>query len=183
MDNKQTELVEGQVVLTQAQIYQREYYKKRREEIAQNRRQRYHTDPEYRAKVVEKARAQAAERSVHRKMNPKPHRRNKPMNEREQEIVIDGEPRLVRLFAIGGLARVLNRTTQTIRKWETEQLIPLAMYRDDSGRRWYTEDQVALLGRMLEKHYKGLMQFDKAAFKKELEQEWKAMPEGVVIYK
>lgn len=105
------------------------------------------------------------------------------MNEREQEIVIDGEPRLVRLFAIGGLARVLNRTTQTIRKWETEQLIPLAMYRDDSGRRWYTEDQVALLGRMLEKHYKGLMQFDKAAFKKELEQEWKAMPEGVVIYK
>lgn len=57
--------------------------------------------------------------------------------------VINGEE--VKLYYIGEVARRLCRTPVTVRKWESEGIIPKAWFNDKNGRRLYTEEQVRLL--------------------------------------
>lgn len=49
-------------------------------------------------------------------------------------------------FPIGELARRMNRSPQTIRKWEREGIIPEAL-RDPTGRRVYLESHIAAIVR------------------------------------
>ena len=46
-----------------------------------------------------------------------------------------------RMYKIGELARELDRSTLTIKKWEESGLIPKAK-RDSRGWRYYTEDDI-----------------------------------------
>ena len=54
-------------------------------------------------------------------------------------VVINGEE--YETFSIGELARRLNRTSQTVRNWEYDGIIPEAL-RDPTGRRVYTLEHV-----------------------------------------
>jgi len=54
-----------------------------------------------------------------------------------------------RIYRIGELARELDRSTLTIKKWEESGLIPKAK-RDSRGWRYYTEDDVNEIKRILE---------------------------------
>ena len=56
-----------------------------------------------------------------------------------------------RIFRIGELARELDRSTLTIKKWEESGLIPAAK-RDSRGWRYYTEDDIKEIKRILEEH-------------------------------
>lgn len=49
------------------------------------------------------------------------------------------------LFPISELAKALGRTTQTVRKWETNKVIPKAVFRDSSKRRLYSKEQIELI--------------------------------------
>jgi DNA-binding transcriptional MerR regulator len=56
-----------------------------------------------------------------------------------------------RIYRIGELAKELDRSTLTIKKWEESGLIPKAK-RDSRGWRYYTEDDINAIRNILEKH-------------------------------
>jgi len=56
-----------------------------------------------------------------------------------------------RIYRIGELAKELDRSTLTIKKWEENGLIPKAR-RDSRGWRYYTEDDISRIREILEKH-------------------------------
>lgn len=56
------------------------------------------------------------------------------------ELVLNGEK--VTMYSIGEIARRLGRDPQTIRKWERDGVIPVAMFRDVKNRRMYTQEQI-----------------------------------------
>jgi DNA-binding transcriptional MerR regulator len=56
-----------------------------------------------------------------------------------------------RTYRIGELAKELDRSTLTIKKWESKGLIPKAK-RDSRGWRYYTEDDVKEIKRILEEN-------------------------------
>ena len=51
----------------------------------------------------------------------------------------------VRLFYIGTLAKRLNRTTTTIRIWESNGVIPESWFKDKFGKRLYTQEQIDII--------------------------------------
>lgn len=53
-----------------------------------------------------------------------------------------------RLYKIGELAKELDRSTLTIKKWEESGLIPKAK-RDSRGWRYYTEDDISGIKQIL----------------------------------
>lgn len=61
--------------------------------------------------------------------------RNKPL-----EIVIAGKK--YEVYRIHKLAKELKKTTQTIRLWENNALLPKAILKDKSGNRLYTTEQI-----------------------------------------
>jgi len=56
-----------------------------------------------------------------------------------------------RIYRIGELAKELDRSTLTIKKWEESGLIPKAK-RDSRGWRYYTEDDINEIKTILEGH-------------------------------
>ena len=56
-----------------------------------------------------------------------------------------------RIYKIGELARELDRSTLTIKKWEESGLIPEAK-RDSRGWRYYTDEDIRDIKTILSKH-------------------------------
>jgi hypothetical protein len=52
----------------------------------------------------------------------------------------DGE--VIDLFYIGELAHRLGRETKTIRSWEISGVIPKTIFKDNSGNRMYSQEQI-----------------------------------------
>jgi hypothetical protein len=48
----------------------------------------------------------------------------------------------IELFYIGALASALGRSTNAIRKWEIAGVIPDPCFKDDMGRRLYSQEQI-----------------------------------------
>ncbi len=55
-------------------------------------------------------------------------------------------------YTIGEVARRVNRSHLTIRKWERDGVIPPATFRTESNRRLYSEKQVMLLESLIKKY-------------------------------
>lgn len=123
--------------------YFAKYYAENKEKILSRRRQRYKEDPEYREKIMARAREAKrkllAKRKVERAKNKD---KNQPTRFRiqygDEEIPVD-------MYTTGQVAKKLGRTTQTIRIWEKNGLIPEALYRTTAHDRLYTELQLTLL--------------------------------------
>jgi hypothetical protein len=58
----------------------------------------------------------------------------------------------MKLYTIGELCTRLERENQTVRKWEKAGLIPPAQFRSKTGRRLYTELQIAAIVKVVEKY-------------------------------
>lgn len=70
-----------------------------------------------------------------------------------QEINLsDGRSVTIELHKIGVFAKAIKRSTICIRKWEQKEIIPVATFRDASGRRLYAGRQIALVAYLLNKH-------------------------------
>lgn len=105
------------------------WYEANKEKLAQKRAEKYRTDPEYRAKALERAARQRSD-------NPRPKR------ESESSVrVINGVQREV--FRIGSVAQIIGRDEQTIRLWEDRGVIPKPTA--PGKHRYYTSHQISLL--------------------------------------
>lgn len=107
----------------------KKWYEKDKDKLSEKRKQRYQTDPEYRAKCLARAAQRRAE-------FPKPPRAGEA---RFKEI--DGKPREV--FRIGEVSQMIGIGLQTIRSWEASGTIPGPSI--ESAQRLYTGTQIALM--------------------------------------
>lgn len=57
---------------------------------------------------------------------------------------------MLELFYLNRLSKEINRTSQTIRMWETEHIIPQTMFHDKAGCRLYSMDMIKVVKRAIE---------------------------------
>lgn len=128
--------------------YSKAYYRKNREEIAEKKKKRYESDPEYKEEILERARERrhriALEREERRKKEPK----KDPMTPHVFALNVGGIDRKLNMYTAGQLALLVGRKTQTIRLWERNGILPEALYRSMAGDRLYTEFQIRNISRI-----------------------------------
>jgi DNA-binding transcriptional MerR regulator len=133
------------------------WYEANKATFNEDRKNRYKTDPVYRAKVLKWNResrnkiraAKAKERAEETKaakvaLDP---RRFKTVT---MLIDVDGRQVETELYSIGALALYLNRSIQVLRLWEAQGVIPETPYRNDKDR-FYTRQQLIDIREMLTK--------------------------------
>lgn len=54
------------------------------------------------------------------------------------------------LHTIGYVAQKVGRSTLTLRRWERLSIIPSPVFKSKTGRRLYTNEEIDLLGRLIE---------------------------------
>lgn len=96
------------------------------------RKNRYHTDPEYRERVLERQRRQRQSRPVAQEEH------------RPQFRTVGGVE--VEVFRIGQVVAQVGRSEKTIRNWEASGWIPKPTV--EGSHRYYTGNQVALIGEL-----------------------------------
>lgn len=106
------------------------WYAQNKEEYNRKRRERYANDVKYRKQAIESAERYRKEGPAAPKTRSKKFRKYKGVE--------------VRVFTIGEAAKAVNRSTQTIRQWEKDKLIPRPVFKGTSHR-LYTEHQIKLL--------------------------------------
>lgn len=98
------------------------WYQKNKERLAEKKRKRYQEDPEYRAKAMERSKAQ-------RKTTPTP--------------ITDGYS-----VSFAEAAKELGVSLWTLREWRKRNYFPEPKERN--GRLWFTENQLMLLQKLQE---------------------------------
>lgn len=148
------------------------YYHKNKETLAEKRRLRFMTDPEYRARVLK----------IKKKNDRVKVAREKARREGISPYLlkINDELVLVNMCNITGLAKFLGRSKRTLDNWIEDGILPLPLYRTGkqfNSIRLYTEFQaIYILECMKEcKHYNGV---NKKELKKRLADFWKKWPYG-----
>lgn len=147
------------------------YYNKNKEQIAENRRQRFMTDPAYRAKVMRT-----------KKKNIKA--KQKREKDRREWIApylvnINGELIVVYMCTLKGLANFLGRKQRTVVHWMEEGTIPKAVWRTRGGYHLYTEFQAMFMREVIENnkdHRTGGAK--KKVLRKETKEFWEKWPYG-----
>jgi len=115
--------------------YYGKWYEKHKDERNARRRERYKRNADYRQAAIQRAAKYRAEQE----------------GEEFKEAITTPETRhyrnvdghVVEVFKIGEVAKLLGKSPQTIRNWETRNLIPAPIF--DEPQRLYTEHQISLL--------------------------------------
>ncbi len=134
------------------------WYEANKATFNEDRKNRYKTDPTYRAKVLawnresrkktreEKAKERDAETKAAKvSLN---RRRYKTVR---MKIEVNGKQVEAEVFSIGALAMYLNRSIQVLRLWEAEGIIPETPHRNEKGDRFYTRQQLQDIEKVLTK--------------------------------
>ena len=168
--------------------FQRWYDKpENRERLAKVRKRKYDKDPEYREKRkaeakryywLKKRRAERiAERTYSREEFP-------PDRWVDIEIcnpddIRYGETVTVPVFYPRSLAKVLNRTTQTLRLWSLEGNLPDPAHRDAGNNRIYTADEFRVVVENAHLLKLPAKDFSQNPFFRVIREEWSRMPDGI----
>jgi len=112
--------------------YYDKWYEENKGTLADRRKDRYETDPEYRQRVLD---ASAAYRERQRNTS----RVRVPRHQKPRIFQASGVPGGVPLFSIGAFAGYVNRAIQSINHWEKHGLLPRTPYRvGQRGFRYYS---------------------------------------------
>jgi len=161
--------------------YFRAYYKERREEILQRRKERYASDPEYRERVTKYANDSHARKKLayqkkkeNGELPPRKHTPRGPSAPRT--ALINGQE--LKVVTISKVGRAIGRTLVTLRRWINTGLMPESPIADGSLK-YYTDGMVLTIEVALMK--RGRLKHDDFKFGKEIEEGWRKL--GVYDYK
>lgn len=128
------------------------WYENNKGNFNEKRRSRYNTDPEYRQRVLEMNRKNREKRQSERSAEEKARQKavkviaSPAWKEFEADEVVEGLPQedgaAQKFLTIGAVAKATRRSTQTIRLWEKQGLIPETPYRNSRDDRLYTPAMV-----------------------------------------
>ena len=121
----------AQRTLEDIKQYQKDYYRKHRDDIRANRKHRYATnDRAYREGALQRARERYEQ-----------FKKERPETSRYEVIDANGQV----FSTIGQLGTAIRRSLSTIRKYHQRGIIPTPTQYDTRGWRLYTATEVALL--------------------------------------
>ena len=154
----------------------KEWYEENKEILANRRREKYHTDKKYRAKVKAWNKSYAARQRTEKKEKPKSKVRV-PKHRRPivLEVIVYGESAEVKLVHVGAFARAIGRSVQTVHEWEKRELLPRTPYLligDTKRERLYTADMVLVVKGVLAKRGLKISTSD-PTFRQEIVDGWK----------
>lgn len=165
------------------------WYEENKEEVGKKRKERYDTDPQYREDRKARARyyywtkKRANEISKEADVENINLKSNKSirvdiLNEEDNRY---GTMIEVPIYGTTELSEIIERGVQTIRIWEKRGVIPEATWRDSSGNRVYTEDQMKAF--ISCKHFLKYpsKNIEDSIFKKEIFKAFEDMPDGVEV--
>lgn len=109
----------------------------------------------------------------------------RPMRPRKRAIEPEPGVRLeVWTYTAGAVALALDRTTQTVRMWEKNGILPAATYRDDRQRRLYTQDQMEALVRIFaDAKQENVLSWKDSGIPEQIRRAWAELPHGVTKQK
>ena len=110
-------------------VYNKQYYKRKKLKIKTDRYKKYHEDPMYKKKVVNRS------RDYYNK-----YKKSKSPSKGYTIKKYKG----IELYSIKYLAEVLQYSESAIRKFEAENILPKSVYTDRRGWRYYSNDQIEL---------------------------------------
>lgn len=110
--------------------YFKKWYGKNSKKLSEERKARYHSDPEYREQAIQRAREYRATRT-----------RTSVPTAAQRMVVVDGKE--VEVFRIGQVTDTIGASAGFIRKMETAGVIPKPKI--ESAHRYYLAHQVTLL--------------------------------------
>lgn len=117
----------------------KDWYSRNKDKLSESRKARYHSDPEYRAKVLTANQKRRKEKSP----TVQGQRQVKIRKPIYQSIILNGQAIEAVLFNIAYFARHVGVSTAKIRAWERNGLIPKTPYLVGSrGERMYTESMI-----------------------------------------
>lgn len=153
--------------------YWQQYWATNKQKLLTKRAERYKTDPEYRAKAIERAKLRyqqlKAQKPVVEKTVPK-RVAAATRTLRPKAVMVGGKVLMVRHMA--ELARLCKVSPETLKSWEERGIIPKATMLDDNGRRWYSNEYISVMAKCAEKHWSDVKELEAfkavvaAAFKK-----------------
>jgi hypothetical protein len=131
--------------------YFKSYYERKKDEIAEKRKERYHNDPEYKEKnrirsiaLREKKRAEyerllslgLVEKKAYKKRGP-----------RAYTVVINGESQPA--FSIAEMSKKLNRSKFVVMDWVKRGVIPSSPFRTKRGYSLYTNCMIDAIDKVI----------------------------------
>ena len=171
--------------------YNRKYYEEHKAEISAKRRRRYLEDPEFAELSRKRAREGMRRKRARERLESSPEERRKRNRNAPRPAKIEirkGVYVETEMYTVGALAAKLHRSVKTIYYWESKDIIPKAMFRNASGHRVYTKDQVDALVEALfrverevalNKKDNGLVRERLTLLRGAFHQVWKKLPNGV----
>lgn len=166
----------------------KEWYEQNKEKLSQKRKEKYKNDKEYREAMKARTRYYYwTQRRIREGLTGIPNKI--PIDEivipekPDDKICIKiGNPEQeieVNVYYSGTLAKMLERSDQSIRLWERRGIFPPIKLRNKLGYRLFTEDQVKvfLSNKPLLKY--STKDFENSVFAKELRKDLEKMPDGV----
>lgn len=129
-----------------------DWYKLHGARLNEKRKQRYHSDPEYRKKVLETNQQSRKQRKLADDAPAKPPRVKKEV-ERWKTVTVSINGIEVELYTVGALAEALGCSIQAIRLWERQGVIPPSTVRSgkgENGDRLYSKDEIEEIRKILE---------------------------------
>lgn len=154
----------------------KEWYKEHSSELAEKRRQRYKSDPDYKQKVLDQNRAYREKKSQEAARIPKPRvripRHRKPV---ALSVPINGVETLKQLVHVGYFARAIGRSVPTIHQWERSGILPRTPFMltgRNKQERLYTAEMIAVVRSALEKR-NGTISSSDQSFHEDIVRGWK----------
>jgi DNA-binding transcriptional MerR regulator len=128
-----------------AATYFKEWYGKNGDKLNKTRKSRYHTDPEYREKVLEQnreARKRRRQEALEEKRKEHGARQLRTTNNWKTVEVQTPDGESAQLYTIGAAAKIIGCSVQALRLWERRRIIPPTEMRYSKGDRLYTLEQI-----------------------------------------
>jgi DNA-binding transcriptional regulator YiaG len=146
--------------------YQKQYWVEKRTTLLAKRKERYHNDPEYRAKVIATAKERyqrlRAQKPVVKRTVPKSV--SDATRTLRPRAVMGAGGKLVMVQHMAELARRCMVSPETLKTWEQRGVIPPPTMLDEHGRRWYSPAYIESMIGLVEAHWNGVK--DLGDFKK-----------------
>ncbi len=153
-DFKDPEPLKKKRTESQAQ-YNRRYYLRHKDRIKKQRDARYQHDEEYKQGILRRrAKQREFEKKERRRAKEKALPKNQRGPKRMRVTLPDGTKHITGMFTLGQAAYLIGVSGQTIRKWESQGVLPPTTYRTTGKHRLYTVHQVEVIQRVFVKYRK-----------------------------
>ena len=130
--------VKSEVPAKKDLTYNQKYYEKRKLELSEKKKARYLNDAEYRKSISERAIARWFDKLKKNPVDRMKDLSDIPFEKRHMRIIYKGENK-IRFYSAKALAKIIGVSTETLKNWHDDSILPMPAYVEGNFKRWYSE--------------------------------------------